>query len=322
MKHSAILKALLPPVLASILILFIGCEHTPEAEKTVLLAPEGVFSAALTEHYALLGTTEGPAQLWQLNPQALLHTWRHTETDNGIVYIAISTDERFAVTAERDSLAWWRIADGALMNVWSLPGIKALKLSSDGLFALIGLNDKAVYFSLDHGKTLYAFKHDDAVLSVALSRNGHYALTGSEDKKAKLWDLTNGTLKYEWLHRNKLATVALSDDERYALTNAALSQTYLWKLSDGKLLEDIGPDLLTLSAARFSPDGNFLVTGRTSQRIDLWAIKTGKSVTYWRPQKEERWRPSAATILDLTFIQNGKKIISITANGFLQRWIR
>lgn len=299
-----------------------ACERTQKADKTLLLTPGGVFSATVSEHYALLGTTAGPAQLWQLKPKALLHNWKHTEANNGIVKVALSADEKYALTAERDSLAWWRIADGALLNVWSLPNINAVRLSSDGQFALIGLDDKAIYFALSFGKTLYAFPHDKAVLSASLSLDGEKALTGSEDHTAKLWDLRTGELKHTWHHQNKLATVALSDDGRYALTNAALSQTRLWKTSTGKLHKAIGPKLMTLSAARFSADSRFLATGRTSQRIDLWDIKTGKLIQYWRPKKEKVWRPSAATILTLAFVDNDRKITSIAANGFLQRWRR
>ncbi|MBU2570463.1 MAG: hypothetical protein KJ725_10625 [Gammaproteobacteria bacterium] len=300
--------------------LSIGCDRTPKADKTVVLANDGIFSADLTDHYALIGRTSGPAELWRLKPRALLHSWKHLEDESGIVHAAISGNERYAVTAQRDSIAWWRIADGALLNVWSLPGIGSVSLSHDGLHALIGLPDKAVYFALNQGRTLYAFAHDKAVLTTALDRIGHYALTGSEDNTAKLWDLTNGTLKYSWPHHNKLATVALSDDGQYALTNAALSQVLIWKTSTGKVYKDVGPKLLTLSAARFSSDSKYVVTGRTSQRIDLWRVSTGKLEKLWRPKKEDAWRPSAATILSLSFTDNESKLWSIAANGYLQRW--
>lgn len=299
-----------------------GCDRTPKADKTIVMAADGVFSADLTDHYALLGRTSGPAELWRLKPKALLHSWKHLEDESGIVKTAISGNELYAITAQRDSIAWWRIADGALLNVWSLPGISSVSLSNDGQFALIGLPDKAVYFALNFGRTLYAFPHDKAVVSTALAKNGQYALTGSEDQTAKLWRLSNGSMLHEWTHDNKLSTVALSDDGHYALTNAALSQTHIWKTGTGKLHKNIGPKLLTLSAARFSQDGKYLVTGRTSQRIDLWKVSTGKLEKHWRPKKDDAWRPSAATIMALAFTDNDRKIWSIAANGYLQRWIK
>lgn len=299
----------------------IACDQTPKPEKTISLAVNGVFSADLSENYALLGTLEGYGELWELKGKpSLIHKWKHTDENNGIIASDISVTEEFAITAEKNSIAWWRISDGTLLSVWSLPDIYSISISADGQFALIGLVDKAIYLNLQYGKTLYAFAHQDTVSTTDLSNSGHYALTGSDDQTAKLWDLTTGELKHSWQHRNKLSVVTLSHDDKYALTNAALSQTQLWKISSGKLHKEIGPKLITLSSAEFSANHKYLLIGHTTQRIDLWKVKTGKLVKFWRPKKEENWRPTAATILALEFTANDKKFYSIATNGFLQRW--
>ena len=159
-------------------------------------------------------------------------------------------------------------------------------------------------------------------MSTDISASGKYAITGSEDKTAKLWDLESGELKTTWEHHSSLSQVAISGDDDYALTNAALGRTRLWKTYNGKLFRQIGPDLMTLSAVKFSRDGKYLLTGRTSQRIDLWQVKSGELIKFWRPKKENAWRPSAATILALGFTGNEKKLYSIASNGYLQRWRR
>ena len=108
MKHPLLLTIICFVFLAT------ACERTQKAEKTVLMAPDGVFSADVTEQYLLIGKTSGPAELWRLKPKSLLHTWQHTEANNGIIKVALSANGEYAITAERDSLAWWRITDGAL----------------------------------------------------------------------------------------------------------------------------------------------------------------------------------------------------------------
>ena len=312
------LKLLLLIALTCILL---ACDQTPKPEKTISLAPNGLFSANLSENYALLGTVAGFGELWDIKGKpSLIHQWKHTDENNGIITTDISITEEFAITAEKDSIAWWRISDGTLLSVWSLPGINSISISPDGQFALIGLADKAVYLALQYGKTLYAFAHEDNVSTTDLSNSGLYALTGSEDNTAKLWDLATGELKYTWQHRNKLSTVAISSDDKYALTNAALSQTRIWKISNGKLHKEIGPKLITLSSAEFSNNSKFLLIGHTTQRIDLWKVNSGELIKYWRPKKEENWRPAAATILSLAFTANDKKFYSIATNGFLQQW--
>lgn len=296
-----------------------ACGNSPKPEKTISLAPEGLFAAELSKQYALLGTAKGNAELWRLKPKQLLHNWQHTDEKNGVIALSISDNEEYAVTAERDSIAWWRISDGKLLTIWSLPGITHLNLSAKGDFALIGLQDKAVYFALQYGKTLYAFPHSDAITATALSVNGEYALTGSNDGEAKLWNLSTGELAYSWKSPTKLSVVSLSHDGKYALTNAALGLTQIWKTQNGKLLKQIGPKLMTLTAVKFSSNGKYLLTARTAQRIDLWRVKTGKITKFWRLDTGEEW-PSAATTLSLTFTNHDKKFYSITSKGLLQRW--
>lgn len=299
----------------------VACNQTQKAEKTIPLADNGVFSASLSDGYALLGTTAGYGELWKIKGKpALIHQWKHTDEGNGVIASDITASEDFAVTAEKNSIAWWRISDGTLLSVWSLPNINSLSISPDGQYALVGLSDKAIYLALKEGKTLYSFAHSDRVLTTDISESGLFAITGSDDKTAKLWDLSTGQLKYDWEHKNKLSTVALSPDDKYALTDAALSHTQLWKLSTGKLHKKIGVNIITLSSAKFSNNGRQLLVGHISQRIELWKVNTGKLIKYWRPKKGGGLTPSAATILSLNFTANDKKFYSFSSNGFLQRW--
>ncbi len=303
------------------IFIVIGCDSTPKPEKTTSLAKNGLFSASLSDNYVLLGTVDGFGELWELKGKpSLVHQWKHTDLETGIIATDISPDEAYAITAEKDSIAWWRISDGTLLAIWSLPGINHISISPDGQFALVGLADKAIYLALQYGKTLYAFSHESKVSTTDISNSGNYAMTGSDDQTAKVWDLSNGELTHSWEHHNKLSTVALSHDDKYALSNAALSQTRLWKMSNGKVFKEIGPKLITLSSASFSDNNKFLLLGHTTQRIDMWKVKSGKLQKYWRPKKEENWRPTAATILSLGFNATGKKFYSIATNGFLQKW--
>ncbi len=307
-----------------ILSIFIvtGCDMTDEPERTYALDEAGIYSGSLSDNYALIGTLSGYAELWQLKPKSLLHRWQHTDASNGILGSEISADEKYAVTVERDSIAWWRIEDGVLLAVWSLPNIFSVSISPDGQYALVGLEDKAVYLALEYGAAKFAFPHDDKVVAVDISDSGNFAITGSEDYSAKLWQLSDGELQYTWQHDNKLSTVALSHNDKYALTNATLSQTRLWTLANGKVHKKIGPSRITLSSAAFSKNNKYLLLGHISQRIELWKPSAGTLEKFWRAKKSEAWRPSAATILDVHFVKKDKKFYSIATNGILQRWKR
>ncbi len=300
--------------------LLADCDNTPKAKRTHRLSPEGFISASLSPNFALVGNVNGYAEFWQLKPRQLIHTWQHTDEKNGVIYSAISANEEYAITAERESLAWWRVSDGTLMNVWYLPNIHSVSLSHDGKFALIGLKDKAIYYSLMHGKTKYAFPHEQIVTQADIKHDNNFAITGSADYSAKLWDLTTGNLVHTWQHNSKLSKVATSPNGTYALTNEGLGTVRVWRTTSGRLYKQLGNKLSTITALAFSNDSTHVVLGHVASRIEQWNIKKGTRVNFWRPQKEDSWQPSASTPLALSFTANNKGIYSITSNGYFQLW--
>ncbi len=302
------------------LIFLNACDLSEKPEKTFNLNTDGLFAASLSEHYALIATLNGAAELWQLKPSLLLHKWQHTDENNGIIAVAIAANEEYAITAERNSIAWWRIKDGTLLAVWSLPDIFSISLAKDGQHALVGLEDKAIYLKLSSGKTQYAFAHEDKVIATTLSDSGLYAASGSKDQTAKLWNLSSGEIKHIFQHDNEITTLKISHNDKYLLTNAALSKTRLWKIASGKVHKQLGPDRITLESAAFSSNDKYLLTGLVASRIELWTVKTGKQKKFWRAKKTNSWRPTASPVLAVNFVKKDKKFYSISGNGLLQRW--
>lgn len=301
-----------------------GCSNGPDAEKTWDLAPEGLFSAAISEdgNFAILGSTSGKALIWDLkHPKKPLHVLQHKEKDpEGIIAVAITPDHKFALTAERNSLAWWEVSTSTILGYWPIPEIYSLSISPDGQRALIGLKDQAFYFSLDSGTYLHRLIHEGHLYATALSDDGRFALTGSDRNNSKLWSLKTGKMKYNWQHKTKLYAVALSANGKKAMTNSASGMTEIHSTSTGKVLRNLPPERITITSADFSPKGNLLATGRSSNRIDLWDLKEGTVKQHWIAKKTDTLRPTAATIIALEFTHRGKRITSVTSGGIVQRW--
>lgn len=303
-----------------------ACNSGTPSEKIWTPETDGVLSASVsnTGRYVLFGTDSGKANLWDLKKKiSLLHTWQHQEESetSGIIAVDLSYDDKYALTAEENSLAWWKVSDGKVLGYWKIDGIKSIAISKDGQYALIGFRDYAQYFSLKTSKTKFKFDHPDFIKAVAISDDGQYAITGSDNAEAKLWSLKNGKLQHTWKYKTKLITVALSSDGKYAMTNAVLGQAKIWKTKNGKLLHEFFPKRVTISSAAFNSSGKKLVTGRVTQRIDLWNLKSGDQMKSWLPKKSGNWRPSSANIIEIGFVNKDKKIISVTSNGIIQRWM-
>jgi len=301
-----------------------ACDNSPKADKTWELTDEGIFSAAVSEDgkYALLASTTGKALLWNLKKRKRpVHAWQHSESDaGGIIAVALSPDHKYALTAERNSLAWWDTSSGKTLGFWPIPEIYSLSISPDGQRALIGLRDQSFYFSLQTGTYIYTLPHSGMVYANDLSKDGRFAITASDEKEVKLWSLLTGKLKQTWLLPSKPYAVALSPNGKLAVTNAASGATTIRKTSNGKTVHTLTPARTTLSKLTFSPNSKRLATARIAQRIDLWDVKSASNTKFWRPKKTNAMRPSAASILALEFTHKGKRLTSITSGGIVQRW--
>ncbi|PCI20362.1 MAG: hypothetical protein COB62_04745 [Piscirickettsiaceae bacterium] len=300
-----------------------ACQYENVSEKTWTHDEKGLFTAAFSKDgsLAIVAAIGRPARLIETESNTPLHEWQHTDSNEGIIAAAISANNKFAITAEQNSLALWQISTGKIIGYWDFPSITDIKLSADGKKALIGMeNHKAYYFDLYYGKIIHTFAHDGIVNTVALSNNGKYAITGGNAHQAKLWDLKTGKKIHQWDHIFKVYNVALSDDGQYAMTNDSLGKTRLWDTTTGQFISQLPMRYMTVSASLFSPDSKHLLTGRPNQRIDLWDIKTGSLLGTWIPKKRYFWRPDTAAIIALAFSQDGRYFFSEASSGIAQKW--
>lgn len=306
-----------------LLLLLQACQYESLPEQQWVHDNAGLLNASFSKDgsLTLISITNGAAQLIDTARNKVLHQWQHTDTNQGIIASAISANNKFAVTAERNSLALWEIQTGKIIGYWDFPNITDISLSANGQHALIGMEaNKAYYFDLYHGKIIHVFQHDGFINTVALSNGGLFAITGSNDQYAKLWDIKSGKLVQQWRQNFKIFNVALSDNGRYAMSNASLGKTKIWDTKTGQKLSQLPMRYMTVSASQFSPDSQTLLTGRPNQRIDLWDVKTGDLINTWMPKKDVIWGNETAAIIALAFSSDGKHFFSETSSGIAQKW--
>jgi WD40 repeat protein len=183
--------------------------------------------------------------------------------------------------------------------------------------------NQAIYFDMQNGKMVYAFAHHEKVNSVALSRDGRFALTGSDDWHASLWNLSNGEHVWSKNMQYKIAHVELSDNGEFAFANASVGQARIYSTNAaGDLVSqlDIKPRGMTVVSADFSDDGQILATGRASKGIDIWDVHSGKNLKTWLPEVKQLVQPDSATILDLNISSDGTQLLSESSTGIGQLW--
>ncbi|MBF0264635.1 MAG: hypothetical protein HQL46_05130 [Gammaproteobacteria bacterium] len=338
-------KSLIRLILVISLLLLNGC-FTDEAIQSYQYTDHALATVISKDgDYILIAHSAGHVDLNRIDKNIKpkkISQWAHQEKGKTSVIAAdFSRDNEYIVTIEQQTIARYSLKEKKVVNFWSLDNMSDVKISADGEFALVASKEKKtdpkigtffhhrlMYFHLPTGTIKYALYHDNAISSVALSEHGKYALSGSDDGIARLWDLDNGEIKFEWNHKfkvggkykkSKISHVQLSADGRYALTNNSNGDIRIYNTRSGKLHKKLKLPLATISSARFSNDNKFVAIGLTREQLQLWRVKDGELLKTWHPARRYMWQSSLAGVNSLAF-SDKNHLVTITKRGIAQKW--
>ncbi|BFM22429.1 WD40 repeat domain-containing protein [Gilvimarinus japonicus] len=316
-----------PLLLTAALLPFLSaCSPAPEAELKV--ANRSVQSASLARDgsHAVIGSTYQGGSYWQITPAERLYDWNHSsDTTRLLLHSAISSDGGWAITVDHQTLVLWNTATGESVAYWRISSeIRAMALGRFGNVALLGLDDgRAVLYDVRRGGTFGTFQHDAPVNAVALNDDLSLALTGSSDNAAHLWDTQSGKQLQQRNYSDPVQQVALSPDGKRALVGARYDSIELFDTATGELSWQLplGHERIirgiSLSTARFSNDGAYLLTGRPDGRVQLWDIEQQQELYHWQLPKLSAWQPSPTSVLDVSFTDDTERYRAVSGNGYI-----
>jgi WD40 repeat protein len=120
--------------------------------------------------------------------------------------------------------------------------------------------------------------HGDEVKSVAFSTDGRYAVSGSVDQTARIWDLTTGKEdKVLRGHSKQVWAVAFHPNGRQVFTASWDATARLWDAKTGNEQRRFS-HRLDLNGLALSRDGNTLFTGSDDQSVYLWNVANGDEI--------------------------------------------
>lgn len=170
--------------------------------------------------------------------------------------------------------------------------IDALAISKDGSqFVTGGKDGFARLWDRASGKVLAEFDHNkNPVLTVALSPDGKFLATGSEDPKGfiKIWDLesqtqiaktfqdTNQKKPFDRGHTEGVLSLTFSKDGTKLLSSSYDKTARLWDLNSGKQLRRFWGHNWWVWDANFSTDERRIVTASQDGTAIIWSVETGK----------------------------------------------
>lgn len=222
------------------------------ATKTVTVSFEGheqdIYSLDYSANGRIIASGSGDrtVRLWDVETRQSVIT---LAIEEGVTTVALSRDGRLVAAGSLDrSVRVWQTEDGMILDrlegdTGHSDSVYSVAFSPSGRELVSGSLDKTIKMwklspfpprgeqSRKIGECIRTFTgHSDFVLSVALTPNGRWVLSGSKDRGVQFWDPDTGhTYMHLQGHRNSVISVAPSPTSTLFATGSGDSKAKIWR---------------------------------------------------------------------------------------------
>ncbi len=121
--------------------------------------------------------------------------------------------------------------------------------------------------------------HQSYVVSVAVTPDGRYALSGSKDKTVKVWDIESGVeVRTLSGHSNSVRALAVTPDSRFVLSGSDDHTVKVWDIESGVEVRTLAGHSGSIYALAVTPDSRYALGGATDRTVKIWDIESGVGV--------------------------------------------
>ncbi|GAB4574983.1 MAG: adenylate/guanylate cyclase domain-containing protein [Anaerolineae bacterium] len=309
----------------------IACDDpaTP-ARWSLALSPDG--------RHALTGSVQGMVQLWDLDTGAEeLRLLGHAQN---VHRVAFSPDGRQAISGSSEgSVRVWDLRNGAEVRMISgpTPGsafLSGVAFTPDGGRVIAGTRDAQrgapgsamiLYDAATSAEIMRFGGHSGQVNDIALSPDGRWVLSGSEDTTVTLWSVNTGEIIRRFTrHQGPVRTVAFGPRGLTAFSGSGASPLLNinenliihWNLETGlEIRRWVGADIEVRSLA-VSPAGDRLAVGGVNSLI-LFDTATGQEVRRFAMPGRDA---DLSTINGVAFSPDGRWLLTGGSNTLVMLW--
>ncbi len=178
--------------------------------------------------------------------------------------------------------------------------------------ALTGGHDKTVrLWETFTGKQLASFRHEAPLHSVSFSPDGRFAVSGSQDHTARVWQLpcADQEAQRTFSHRHAVFSASFSPDGRSVLTSSRDGTARLWDVQTKERVHEVEHKGEYIRS-QFSRDGSrFLIAG--GRTVTVCSTASGKVVREFTHPDDVLWA---------TFHPTDSKLATACVDGTVALW--
>jgi WD40 repeat protein/serine/threonine protein kinase len=284
--------------------------ETTRCLRTFTGHQKGVTSLTITPdgQFVVSGSDDSSLRLWRLELDAPPHEATiqvcrqksHSEVQ--------SSTQRF-----RQQIAWAQAAleTGKTVTAYkyltharSIPGYER----APELLTLNATLSKTLPRKSLRGKwLLWTFKgHSAGITAVAITPNGRFAVSGSNDATLRMWDLITAKCTRIFKgHKKSITATVISPDGRFVVSGSEDTTLRLWDLTTAKCLRTYEGHKKSVTVTTMTQYGRFIVSGSKDSTLRVWNPSTTECLQTLKGHKQSI--TAIAVTPDKRFIVSGSE---------------
>lgn len=239
--------------------------------------------------YALSGGGDNIVRLWEISTGKKVKDFKGHS--GSVSSVAFSPDGKYVLSSSRDgTVKLWDISVGKIVRTFVIHSkvgrlrdseVKIAAFSPDGRYVFGSSKEILKCWDIKTGAEIRQLrKYSDAVSIVAISFDGKYVLSTSDDndRKLQMWDINTCAeiRSFTGLSLNGVSSVGVSHDGKYALAGA------IWDVSTGEPLKDFPGSLDSDVLKALSSDGRYALSGSSDGLFRLWDVQKNMEITRFK----------------------------------------
>ena len=197
--------------------------------------------------------------------------------------------------------------------VWHTDSLESIELFPNGGLIGVVVSNLIHLWDPSTGRTTVTLTHDAAIRDIAISPDGMFLASASEDSTVQLWNPNTGLLQHIFHgHTNSVLSIAFSPDGMLLASGSADDTIRLWDPELGTLQATLVGHTDDVLSIAFSPDGLLLASASADGAVRLWDPELGTLQATLAGHTD--------SVLDVVFSPDGLLLASASADGTVRLW--